>query len=345
MTALSLHGQPVETVFDIVGHNENAMTHSLGWVLSQSRPFLDLLGQKLNIEGSFSDKVKLELQAHQSLKGFTDLEIIDPGKVHIIIEAKRGFNVPGTEQLEKYADRLLKSKEAENKLLVVLAESDRDEQWLPMNVPDKVKGIPVQAISWKQFQNMTSEAVKQGSHAEKRLLRDLKQYLGKVTTMQNQYSNQVYVVSVSYDTFGEGDITFVDVIEKYNKYFHAVGGNGTKGGWPIDPPNYIAFRYDGQLQSIHHIEAYNIINDFNEAFPMGKPSPCNRPLFLYELGPAIKPAKEIRTNDAEKRFPNVVMSSRRWCFIDLLLTSDSIAEASYLSSERIKDFETVQEAA
>ena len=44
MTFLSLHSKPVETLFDIVGNNENAMTHSLGWALSKSRPFLEFSG-------------------------------------------------------------------------------------------------------------------------------------------------------------------------------------------------------------------------------------------------------------------------------------------------------------
>jgi hypothetical protein len=334
VTSLELHGESVDTIFDIVGHNENAMTHSLGWVLSQCRPFLDLLAKKLKIEDGFSDKVRIELQCYKSSKGFTDLEIIDPGNIHIIIEAKRGFIIPGNDQLEKYADRLLDSKDADKHMLVVLAESDRGEEWLCHNISSEVKGIPLRSISWKQFQNLMYEAIQYGSHAEKRLLHDLRQYLGKVTTMQNQNSNSVYVVSVSYDRFEGSDITFVDVIEKFGKYFHPVGGNGAKGGWPIDPPNYIAFRYDGKLQSIHHIKEYTVIKDFNDAFPMGKATPCNGPHFLYDLGPAIKPTKEIRTNDREKRFPQVVMSSRRWCDIDLLLTSDSVAEASALTSER-----------
>ena len=201
--------------------------------------------------------------------------------------------MPGLDQLEKYADRLNNSVESSNRLLVVLAESDREEQWLPLNVPNEVNGIKTKTISWKQFQTLIIRAVKDGSHAEKRLLNDLKHYLGKVTTMQNQNSNSVFVVSVSYDTFTDSDITFVDVIEKFESYFHPVGGSGTKGGWPIDPPNYMAFRYDGKLQSIHHVESYTVIEDYNGAFPIGKAAPCGVPHFLYKLGLPINPQKKF----------------------------------------------------
>ena len=201
--------------------------------------------------------------------------------------------MPGLDQLEKYADRLNNSVESSNRLLVVLAEFDREEQWLPLNVPNEVNGIKTKTISWKQFQTLIIRAVKDGSHAEKRLLNDLKHYLGKVTTMQNQNSNSVFVVSVSYDTFTDSDITFVDVIEKFESYFHPVGGSGTKGGWPIDPPNYMAFRYDGKLQSIHHVESYTVIEDYNGAFPIGKAAPCGVPHFLYKLGLPINPQKKF----------------------------------------------------
>ena len=50
-----------------------------------------------------------------------------------------------------------------------------------------------------------------------------------------------------------------DIVNKKRIYFHPVGGG--PGGWPSEPPNYIAFRYGGKLQTIHHIDQ----NDFTEA--------------------------------------------------------------------------------
>lgn len=333
MTQLMVHGQKVETVFDLLGNNENAMTYSLGWALAKSDSFCRALAELIEIEGGFTDAMHIRLQDHVQEKGYTDIELIDPGKYQVIIEAKRGFTVPGKEQLEKYADRLLATADTIAKpLLVVLAESDRDESWLKIHVPADVKGIPVKSISWRRFQAMALHSIAHANHEEKRLLKQLVQYLDKVTSMQNQNSNMVYVVSLSGDTFSDSEITFIDVVEKFGKYFHPVGGS--KGGWPVEPPNYIAFRYHGALQSIHHIESYTVIENYYPHFPVPENSPAGEPHYLYTLGAAIKPPHEVRTNDANGNYPNPFRNGRKWCFLDLLLTCDSVAEAAGKTRER-----------
>ena len=334
MTQLIVHGQKVDTVFELLGSNENAMTYSLGWALAECDVFSQKLAEMLGLSDGFSDAMHIRLQEFASQKGFTDIEIIDPGRFHIVIEAKRGFNIPCTGQLEKYADRLLASLDTKaRKMLLVLAESDRKEQWLARHVPEHVKQVEVKAISWKQFQNMANECVAKASkHSEKRLLRQLIEYLEKVTTMQNQTSNLVYVVSVSDEVFFKDiGLSFIDVIEKRQKYFHPFGK-----GWPIEPPNYIAFRYRGKLQSIHHIESYTVIGDFQEAFNLPSPHLIKPPHYLYELGPAIHPPKEVRTIDKSKGYTQIQRSARCECFIDLLLTCDSISEALEKTKRRKK---------
>ena len=330
MTQLSVHGQKVDTVFELLGSNENAMTYSLGWALAECDAFSQQLAEMLGLSGGFSDAMHIRLQEYASQKGFTDIEIIDPGRFHIVIEAKRGFNIPCLDQIEKYADRLLDSLDTKaKKMLLVLAESDRKEQWLPQqvqeHVQEHVKQVEVKAISWKQFQNMANDCVaKAKKHSEKRLLRQIIEYLEKVTTMQNQTSNLVYVVSANDHVFFKDiDLSFIDVIEKRQKYFHPVGK-----GWPIEPPNYIAFRYRGKLQSIHHIESYTVIKDFQEAFNLPSPHLIDPPHYLYELGSAIHPPKEVRTSDKSKGYTQIQQSAHCECFIDLLLTCDSISEAS-----------------
>lgn len=333
MTELMVHGQKVETVFELLGSNENAMTYSLGWALAKSDSFCRALAELLEIEGGFTDAMHIRLQDYAQEKGFTDIEIIDPGKHHIIIEAKRGFAVPGKEQLEKYAERLLASADTTAKpLLVVLAESDREEHWLKHHVPAEVKGILVKSISWRRFQAMALHSTAQTNHEDKRMLKQLVQYLDKVTSMQNQNSNMVYVVSLSSGTFSDSDITFIDVVEKYGKYFHPVGGS--KGGWPVEPPNYIAFRYDGALQSIHHIESYTVIENYYPHFPVPENSPAGEPHYLYTLGAAMKPPHTVRTNDSKGEYSNPYRNGRMWCFLDLLLTCDSVAEAAGKTRER-----------
>jgi hypothetical protein len=328
MTNLILHSQKIETVFDLLGQKENDMTYALGWALAQSPQFLAQLGKALEL--GFSERVRIRLQHSQSSQGYTDVEIDDPGQCHIILEAKRGFTLPSQEQLRKYAARLIDSPDKpKTRLLVVLAESDRQDVWLDQHVPKTVDGIAVNSLSWHKFKKLAERGARFGTHAEKRLLRQFVQYLTTATTMQNQYSNLVYVVSLSRDVFGCGDISFVDVVEKHRKYFHPIGGTG--GGWPPEPPNYLGFRYGGELKSIHHVETYTVINNFAPHFT-DKSTPIERPHYLYSLGPAIKPARPVPTNANGN---SIWGSGRRWIFIDLLLTAGSVADADYLTKQRL----------
>jgi hypothetical protein len=64
--------------------------------------------------------------------------------------------------------------------------------------------------------------------------------------------NTVYIVSLGLDAMVDGGThTWIGVVEIDRCCFHPMGGSG----WPVEPPNYIGFRYHGKLQSVHHIDA------------------------------------------------------------------------------------------
>ena len=324
MIPITLHGKGIETVFHLLGSSENAMTMSLGWCLSQVPSFLDRLGGALGTPDLCSHDAVIRLQEHEAGTGITDIEIYAPGYAAWIVEAKRGFVVPSTDQLRQYAERLNRLKDGDaTRGLVVLAASDRSGQWLLQRVPDQIDGIPVRALSWRDVQRMAGEAHSLAGRAGKNLLAQFQSYLGSEASMQDQYSNWVYVVSLNHETFG-GKTTFVEVVEKHRKYFHPMGGG--RGGWPVDPPNYIAFRYDGGLRSIHHVDGHEVVSDLAPFFP-NQPSEEWDLHFLYHLGPPIRPAKEIKVGARWR-------ANRVWCFIDTLLTSDTIAEALEKTKER-----------
>ena len=146
-------------------------------------------------------------------------------------------------------------------------------------------------------------------------------------TEQDQYSNKVFVVALSPDNVPEISPdnlprigpSFIDVVNKHQKYFCPIGKD-----WVSKPPNYIAFRYDGRLQFIHHIESYKVIHDFQEDFGLPEPQLTGKAYYLFELGPAIIPEK-VNTNDRNNQ---VYGPGHNICFIDLLLTCDSVAEAA-----------------
>jgi hypothetical protein len=108
--------------------------------------------------------------------------------------------------------------------------------------------------------------------------------------MQKQESNLVYVVSLGKEEWVPG-LTLRQVVKEKRRYFHPYGS----GGWPKEPPNYIGFRYDGVLQSIHHIERSEVINNFSSHFAEYPAANEHEPYRLYSLGPAIRPLPKVRS--------------------------------------------------
>jgi hypothetical protein len=139
--------------------------------------------------------------------------------------------------------------------------------------------------------------------------------------MQSNDSNWVYVVSLGSGTPPGWSVSWIDIIQRHSAYFHVIGNT-----WPKEPPNYIAFRYGGRLQSIHHIEAAEVFTDPHSHFP-GIPDRQWEPHFLYRLGPAFSPEHTVPMG---KIYPN----GRVWCMLDTLFTSATIAEARDLSKKR-----------
>src|SRR5205814_1139717 len=131
----------------------------------------------------------------------------------------------------------------------------------------------------------------------------------------------VYVVSLASNTEKGWTTSWIDIVMKYSRYFHSVGGS-----WPKDPPNYMGFRYKGKLQSIHHVDEYEVIENLKNACP-GIPDVPVNPHYLYKLGPAIVPTREVKTG-------NVYPNGRVWCAIDTLLTCGSVSEARDLTQTR-----------
>ena len=325
MPTIQLRGQTVDSVFELLGRDENSMTFALGWCMGKVPKFLDAIAVELEAEAP-GENVKVRLQEHGGKHGITDIEVVDPGRLAWIFEAKAGFEPPGPAQLSKYATRLLENPDTSGdttaKLLVVLAKSDRKELWLKMRSLDVIPGIsiPVRVLSWGNVLQCIEKTKPIADNTGKGLLRQLSAFLEKVLSMQTATSNLVFIVSANREKFG-GITTFIDVIEKHRRYFHPV-----KPGWPNDPPNYIAFRWEGRLQSIHHIDDYEVIADFSPHFP-GQESKEIDPHYLYHLGPPIVPPAPVPTG-------NLYAPGHHWAHIDLLLTSATVSEARDKTQER-----------
>lgn len=324
MLDLYLHNKSVESFFQLLGEDENDITYSIGWAFHRSPAFLELfLKETVGTNGSPGD-VTIRLQHHRQKKGVTDIEIELPGEFHVIAEAKKGWNLPRRKQLKQYALRIRNDCPVRRILILSECSPEYAEHHIEAR---KVRGIPVTSVSWKSIADIASKAIKRGRNAEKRLLRDLLRYLGKVTTVQNIESNWVYVVALASGTKKGWGISWIDVVEKRRRYFHMMGEHG----WPKEPPNYVAFRYGGKLQSIHHVEDYEVTTDLHDHIPEipSKKKRKKKLDFIYRLGPPIVPAREVRTG-------NIYPNGRVWCMLDTLLTCKTVSQARDLSQKRSK---------
>ncbi len=142
-------------------------------------------------------------------------------------------------------------------------------------------------------------------------------------TTQQKDSNWVYVVSLSDEQPEKWGVNWIEIVTRWSRYFHPLSGK-----WPKEPPNHVGFRYGGQLQSIHHVEKYEVIEDLGKAFREIPRTPVD-PHLLYHLGPAIRPPKPVKNG---KIYP----SGRVWCALDTLLTSSTVSEARDITNSRMK---------
>lgn len=307
-----------------MGYKENDISHSTAWVLSKSGAMLEKFVEAICGVNKFNhDDVEICVQEYDKGSGITDIEIKDGIDFYIIVEAKRGWILPGKDQLLKYSTRESFNKSlARNKVIVTLSECSRDYADHHLAIKN-ANGIAITHMSWKDIYELTMAAYPYALNSEKRLLRELQLYLRGLMTMQNQNSNEVYVVSLGTSKPDECSITWIDIVQQKNKYFHPMGG-----GWPKEPPNYIGFRYHGKLQSIHHIESYIIsTNLHNEVSEM--PDSNGVAHFVYTLGPGIIPPKTVKTG-------NIYRNGRVWAHLDLLLTCNTIFEARDLTKKRME---------
>ena len=320
MTDLYLHNRRLRSIFELLGVKENDITYSIGWALSNSPAFLRALLLTLFPNTQVDAIEGIYLQDYEANGGITDIEI-KTSNVHIIIEAKRGWSLPNKAQLKLYTKRL-KTASRQKSALVAMAECS--PEYARLHLPGIVDGFSVLYLSWKDINRLSY--VSEGTHAEKRLLNQLRTYLRRIVRMQDQESNIVYVVSLGSNTPGWSKISWRDIVNKKGRYFHPVGGG--KGGWRREPPNYLGFRYDGKLRSIHHVESWKIVENLHTDIPEISPKAIGVPHYLYVLGEPIVPARDVRNGDI---WPN----GRYEVMIDLLLTSKTIREARDLTQERL----------
>jgi hypothetical protein len=323
---LARAGRPVATVFDLLGEDENDMSAALGYALSQSPALTRAVIRDVSdgwepALALVEKQGALALQSAHRGHGITDVELTLGEDFHGIIEAKRGAHLPTLAQLQQYAPLLTKSP-AKHQVLVTLT-AVAPPRAAASRLPAALDGVRIVHRTWRQIRALAQEARAHEGHAAKRVLEQFVGYLGAILGMETHLSNMVYVVSLG-SGFGEGwGISWQDVVRKAGRYFYPVGK-----GWP-EPPNYIAFRYDGRLQSIHHVESHTVYTNHHSVFSEA-PDVEVPPHYCLALGPAMTPPREVRNG------PRIVRANRVWCMLDTLLTSATMSEALEETQRRLE---------
>ena len=323
MADLISYGYDVNSIFQLLGEKENDITLSLSWALKKCPEFLKLIVEAITDIAIKTQEVTIYNQKYDAETGITDIEITDNKNIYVIIEAKKGWILPSKEQIEKYSLRkdFIESN-AKTKRIVTLSECTED--YANIFLPSKnINNIPVSHISWATIYSLAKTARHDSNNESKHLLDEFCEYLRGIMTMQKKDSNYVYVVALSAAKPDGCNISYIDIVKKHKKYFCPVG----LYGWPKEPPNYIAFRYNGKLQSIHHIDNYTISRNMHTEIDDMPDEEWSDDCFIFSLGPEIVPSKTVKTGA-------IYRSGRVWAMLDLLLTCDTISEARDKSKER-----------
>src|SRR5262249_38485649 len=93
-----------------------------------------------------------------------------------------------------------------------------------------------------------------------------------------------------------------------------------------EPPKYIGFRFNGRLQSIHHVDDVDHFGTFRDLYP--ETTKDWGPGVRLKLGSPIRPDHVVRTGRGIQRSMHAQVD------IDLLLTCDAIDEAFRQTKER-----------
>jgi hypothetical protein len=325
MPELRLHARPVATIFDLMGRTENDMTAALGWGVTHngalSRRFLGQVAPGLDI----AEPIVVELQQHdQADGGYTDIDL-KADELHVIVEAKVGWAPPTEAQLRRYETRFA-GVAAAHQAFVVLTQNGAEQvvrhrlgAWAP---PDPIEVV---VLGWSDLVTMAVAAGREGPTRERPLAAELATYLRGVADMRETDSNVVHVVALTRKVWAgwPTDLSPVDEVVKHLTYHYPTVGN-----YPRIVPNYMGFRYDGKLQSIHHVDDYTISDTPVGHVPGAPDLSWDSPAYVLKLGPPIRPDHPVPTGKGY--WPSAPLDID----IDLLFTAASVADARTLTVAR-----------
>ncbi len=143
--------------------------------------------------------------------------------------------------------------------------------------------------------------------------------------MQHIESNWVFIVDLEKVSPSGIEKDWDFFIKENHFFYHPIDKS-----WPERPPNYIGFLKNNSLQSIHHIEKYEVFNNPNLVLAELPDTEWN-PHYLYHLGKAFKPCHKMAVDAEGTKF--------FWSMLDTLFTKNALSEAVEESIKRVREHE------
>jgi hypothetical protein len=302
---------PVVSVFDLLGMQENDLTAALGFTLARSRRLLDLLIQTLDLPAGDGPVVVRMETADEA--GRTDLELQTADHL-VVVEAKRGWRLPESAQLTRYAARVAAHGGG---MLVTL--SDCSPAYADLKLPAAVEGVDLRHLSWANLKTSISTARTRSGGKERYWLTELGEYLRRAVRVTDPASSLAFCVSLSTGRPGDGGSrTFIDFAANEGMYFHPFGWGH---GWPTDPPNFLTFRWSGHVQQVRRAEKHEVIPNLQTLWPdVPVEDDTSRPFSVYTLGPPLPMHGPLPTGTNYR-------ANHLWVLVDQLLTKETLKDA------------------
>ncbi len=314
MAALTRYGVEVGSAFSLLGQHENDLTAALGFTMARCKALSDAVLSRVWPALGDDEDISFALEVRATV-GRTDLEVLLPASSALVIfEAKRDWLLPTTTQLAQYVSRIRRYGSG-----VLVSLSQASAALAETQLPEKIEGIPVVHLPWRDILADITAARAISRGRERIWLEELHTYLTEVIRMRTVADSMVYSVVLNEDRpGGDGTPTFREFVTDQLCYFHPYG----VGGWPTDPPNFMAFRWAGAVQRIHRIMQADVVPTIRDRYPyLPESEASDRPHAVYDLGPRIPPLEPIPNGGG------IYPSSRLWVLLDQLQTVPTLKDA------------------
>lgn len=320
MLSLTRHGVEVGSVFAMPGTEQGAdPAAALGFALSRCPKLATALASRIARTAGMRLKMgqELVLAVHGGDGGLADLEIRH-GMTAFVVQPTDGWQVPSAGRLARGARRVA----AGGGTGALVSLSNASQSLARHGLPADVGGVPVVHLQWADVAaevDQLKSAVR--GMRDRVFLEEFRTYVVEVMRVRRCEDSWTLCVVLNNESPG-GTATLKEIVTEQSRFFHPYAVRG----WPTEPPNFLAFRWDGAVRRIHRVVAYEVVADLSERWPEMTGPTTARPHVVYQLGPRLPPHEPIANGQLH-------VTARLWVLLDQLQTSPTLAQAVARSKE------------